>query len=332
MKLPNIRQLKAEADYAYRRARDPKKLILAFAGISILVATVLTLISGWLNNQIADTGGLSNFGLRSILSTAQNVLPIAQTVILWGLEFGYLHGTLRMARGQYADHTDLKTGFRRLFPVLRLNILMGFRFLALGMVSFYTAILVFLYTPWSDPLVELLMPILETAKTSADIVSRMDTVTLDLAAKALTPMLVIFGVLYALLAIPMYYKLRLSAYVLLDDPKGQAFLAMRQSTLMMNGNRRQMLKLDLHFWWYYLLSTLATAVANGDVLLPMLGITLPFSDTMTYYLFYFLYLAMLFAIYYFFRNRMAITYAKAYDALVEKPRDDGVVLGSIFDV
>lgn len=332
MRLPQISQLKAEADYAYRRARDPKKLILACAGITVLVAAVLMLISGWLITQIEGTGGLSNFGLRSILSTAQNVLPIAQTVILWGLEFGYLHGSLRLARGQYADHTDLKMGFRRLFPVLRLNILMGFRFLALGMVSFYTAILVFLYSPWAEKFVNVLMPILETAETTADIVSRMDAVTLDLATKALTPVFVIFGVLYALLAIPMYYKLRLSAYVLADDSKGQAFLAMRQSTQMMKGNKWQMLKLDLHFWWYYLLSILATAVAHGDTLLSMVGIPLPFSDTVAYYLFYFLYLAMLFAIYYCFRNRIAITYAKAYDALVEKPRDDGVVLGNIFDL
>ena len=332
MILPPIPQLKAEADYAYRRARDPQKLILAYACISTLVAAVLTLTNGWLNTQIDGTGGLSNFGLRSILATAQSVLPMLQTVILWGLEFGYLHGILRMVRGKYADHTDLKTGFQRIFPILRLNLLMTFRFLALGMISFYAGMMIFLYSPWSEPLVDLLMPIIESASSTADILALMDGVTLDLAYRALRPMTVIFGILYALVAIPMFYKLRLSAYVLADDPKGRALLAMRNSTQLMRGNKRQMLKLDLHFWWYYLLSALATAVSYGDVLLSMMGISLPFSDTVAYYLFYFLYLAMLFAIYYFFRNRMAITYAKAYDSLAEKPEGNGVVLGSIFDV
>ena len=331
MTLPPIRQLKAEADYAYRRARDPRKLILAFAGTHVLVAAMLTLASYWLSSQIDGTGGLSNFGMRSILATAQNILPIAHMAVLWGLEFGYLHGTLRMARGQYADHTDLKTGFQRLFPVLRLNLLMGFRFLAMGIVAFYAAIMVFLYTPWSENFVTLMMPIIESAGTTANIVAMMDALTLDLAYQALTPMLAIFGILYAVLVIPIYYQLRLSSYVLLDDPKGRALLAMRNSTQLMRGNRIRMLKLDLSYWWYYLLSLLAMAVARGDTLLPMMGISLPFNDTVAYFLFYFVYLAMLFAIYYCFRNRIAITYAKAYDSLAEKP-EDGVVLGSIFDV
>ena len=41
---------------------------------------------------------------------------------------------------------------------------------------------------------------------------------------------------------------------------------------------------------------------------------------------------MLFAIYYFLRNPMAVAYAKAYDSLREKPADNGVVLGNIFDL
>lgn len=332
MTLPPIPQLKAEAGYAYRRARDPQKLILAFACISTLVAALLTVANGWLGTQIDGTGGLSNFGLRSILSTAQSILPMIQTVVLWGLEFGYIHAMLRMVRGRYADHTDLKTGFRRIFPILRMNLLMGFRFLALAMLSFYSSILVFLYTPWSESLVNLLMPLAESAQTSADLLSMMDATTMELATRAMQPMLVIFGVLYALLAIPMYYKLRFAPYVLADDPQGRALLAMRQSTQMLRGSKLGLLKLDLHFWWYYLLNVLAAVISYGDVLLDLLGIRLPIQEDAAYYLFYFLYLAMLFAIYYFFRNQVAMTYAKAYDSLVEKPADSGAVLGSIFDV
>ena len=77
---------------------------------------------------------------------------------------------------------------------------------------------------------------------------------------------------------------------------------------------------------------LATAISYGDAILPMLGIQLPFNETIGFYLFYFLYLAMLFGIYYFLRNPMAVAYAKAYDSLREKPADNGVVLGNIFDL
>lgn len=332
MKLPTIRELKADASHAYRRARDPKKLILAFAGIHILAAALLTVANQWLGTQIEGTGGLSNFGIRSILSTAMNVLPYAQMVVVMCLNFGYLHAILRMARGRYADHTDLKVGFRRFFPFLRLSLLQSVRYLALALVVFYASMLVFLNTSWSDPLVNILMPVIESAGTTTDVLSLMDAVTLDLAYQALTPMFILFVVLYGIFAIPMYYRLRMSAYILLDDPKGRAMEAMRKSTQMMRGNKFQLFKLDLSYWWYYLLLTLASLISYGDMLLPLLGISLPINETVAFYLFYFVYLAALFAIYYFLRNPVEITYAKAYDSIVEKPQDDGVVLGSIFDV
>lgn len=332
MKLPNVRTIKDRAAYAYSRARDPQKLILAFAGITVLIALLLTIVSGWLGNRIEGTGGLSNFGIRSVLSTAQDVLPIAQMILFLGLEFGYLHAILRITRGRYADHTDLKVGFRKLFPALRLYILQGSRFLALGFLALYASIAIFLSTSWSDPLVELLTPIMESVKTPAEIVSRMDAATLEAATDAMLPVIVLFGLLYSLLAIPMFYKLRFSTYILLDDPSGRALLAMRKSTQMLWGNKWALFKLDLSYWWYYLLTVLAAVLSYGDVLLAMLGIPLPLTDTAAFYLFYGLYLAATFAIYYFLRNRVEIAYAAAYDSIVEKPKEGGVVLGSIFDM
>lgn len=332
MRLPSVRELKDSGSHAYRRARDPQKLILAFAGISTLAALLLTVVSGWLSSQIDGTGGLSNFGIRSILSTAQNALTYVEMALVMGLSFGYLHAVLRMARGQYADHTDLKVGFSRFFPILRLNLLQGFRYLALAFVVFYASMMIFLYSPWSEPMVELLTPIIESAGTEADILALMDEATLAAAYDCLVPMLVIFVIGYCALAIPMYYKLRMSAYILLDDPNGRAMEAMRKSTQMMKGNKFQMFKLDLSYWWYYLLVGLASLVSYGDAILPLLGISLPMNDTVAFYLFYFVYLAALFAIYFFLRNKIEITYAKAYDSLVEKPKDSGVVLGNIFDM
>lgn len=332
MKLPSIHQIKQDAAYALRRARDPQKLILAFSGFLILTMTLVTLGTGWLSDQIADTGGLSNFGIRSILSTAQSVLPILQTIVLLALQFGYLHAVLRLSRGQYADHTDLKVGFRRLAAALRLYFIQGLRFLSLGFVTFYLSIQLFLLTPMAEPLVSLLQPLTEAAGSSRDLLALVDPVTLDLIYRAMIPMFVLFAVMYCAIAIPMFYRMRLAPYILLDDPKGQARLALYKSAVMLKGNKFQLFKLDLSYWWYYLLSTLAAVLSYGDVLLEMCGIPLPFNDTIAYYLFYLLYLAALFSIYYFFRNPVEIAYAKAYDSLVEKPADNGVVLGNIFDI
>ena len=69
----------------------------------------------------------------------------------------------------------------------------------------------------------------------------------------------------------------------------------------------------------------------GDVLLPMAGVSLPWSDTVSYYLFYVLYLAAQFAVYYFLRNPAETAYAIAYDAIRPKEgQTGGAVLGSIF--
>ena len=332
MKLPNVPKIKDHASFALRRARDPKKLILAFAGMQVLILTLVTLGSSWLSDQIADTGGLSNFGIRSILSTAQSILPIAQTVLLLGLQFGYLAGILRLSRGQYADHTDLKVGYRRLGAVLRMYLIQGLRFLSLGIITFYLSIQLFMLTPWADPLVNILQPLVESAGSGSALLAAIDPATLEQLYQGLIPMYILFAVAYSLIAIPMFYRFRFAPYILLDDAKCSARMALYKSTMMLKGNKFRLFKLDLSYWWYYLLLTLTAVISYGDIILAMCGVALPFNDTIAFYLFYLLYLAALFAVYYFFRNPVEIAYAKAYDALVEKPQEDGVILGNIFDL
>ena len=75
----------------------------------------------------------------------------------------------------------------------------------------------------------------------------------------------------------------------------------------------------------------SAAVAYGDQLLPALGISLSFSDTAAYFVFLGVYLAVIFVIYYFLRNRVEVTYALAYDSLrPREPENNGAVLGNIF--
>ena len=330
MVIPSVQAIKAETDRALRRANDPRKVILAYAGITVLLSALLTLANALLSDRIAGTGGLANFGIRSILSTAQSVLPMIQSVALLCLEFGYLHAILRISRGQYADHTDLKVGFHRFGAIIRLTMWQYFLIFSVTMMLFYLSMQIFILTPWADPLLDLLTPLVTEAGANA--AALMDEAMMDQALRLMIPMLVIYGIVCCVVLIPILYGFRMATYVLLDDPNGRAFAALRTSKQMMRRNKFRLFKLDLSFWWYYGLVALATAISYGDAILPMLGIQLPFNETIGFYLFYFLYLAMLFAIYYFLRNPMAVAYAKAYDSLREKPADNGVVLGNIFDL
>lgn len=331
MLLPSVYDIKAEADRALRRAREPQKVILPYVVIMVLLASAMTVSNALLSDRIADTGGLANFGLRSILSTAQAVLPMVQTVVMMCLEFGYLHAILRMSRGQYADHTDLKVGFRRFGAICRLTLWQYFMLFGIVMALFYFSMQIYLVTPWAEPLIELLTPFVSTTM-QGNVAALMDETTMETAVRMMGPMLIIYGILCCLVVIPMLYRFRMATYVLLDDPRGRGFAALRTSSRLMRKNKFRLFKLDLSFWWFYALMLLANVMAYGDVFLPMLGVQLPFNETVAFYVFFFLYLVMLFAIYYFLRNPVEFAYAKAYDAIRDKPVDNGVVLGNIFDM
>ena len=330
MELPSIKQLKADAAYALRRGREPKTVVLWYVGIVTLVAVVISLLNIYLSSQISNTGGLGNLGTRTILSTIQTILPMVNTLAMACLELGYLHAMLRICRGQYADQTDLKMGFTKFFPLVRLASLQVLMGILIGYFSYQAAFSIFLMTPWADPLMEL------TASLSQG--SILDTsmiITEEFAAQAiptLIPMLIIWVILLAVILIPVSYRIRFASMALLDEPRGRAFRALRTSFKMTRKQCWKLFKLDLSFWWYYGLVALATVVGSLDMLLDAFGVALPMNADLAYYLFYGLYLAANFAISYFFLNRIQSTYVMAYESLRKKPVNDGVVLGNIFDV
>ena len=75
------------------------------------------------------------------------------------------------------------------------------------------------------------------------------------------------------------------------------------------------------------LGSLLGAAASLGVLAALI-----LTEDAAYYLFYALSLAILFAVYYFLRNRAEVTYALVYDDLRPKEKQDGVVLVNIFQM
>jgi uncharacterized membrane protein len=104
-------------------------------------------------------------------------------------------------------------------------------------------------------------------------------------------------------------------YALIDAPAAGARVAIQRSTLMMKGNRIGLLKLDLSFWWYYLLDLLTMGLMYLDVILALAGILLPIPTEFSWLVFYVLYLAGQVALNWWARNRLECTYAVAYEIL-----------------
>ena len=73
------------------------------------------------------------------------------------------------------------------------------------------------------------------------------------------------------------------------------------------------------FWWYWGLQLLCGLLAFGDVLLPMMGVALPFGADTALLLFYGLQLAASLAVAWLWRAPVETAYALAYDTLTAKP-------------
>lgn len=291
-------------------AFDPRKLMLVYIGISSLVMLFVTGLNFVLNEQIAGTGGLGGLGLRSVLQTAMEVVQMLANLAMPFWTMGYLACVLRMARGEQFCLGDLLTGFRNFGPVIRLNFLYGFQFLMLGFLCFYPSLLVYTMSPLAAPLMEILAPY---AQSGGEMV--LDEATMAAATEAMMPMVLLYGAVFLVVAAPRFYRYRLAYYALLDDPKAGARMALHRSTFMMRGNRLDLLKLDVSFWWFYLLDVLTVVLCYGDAVLALLGIQLPFSADGAYFLFYVLYLAAQVGLYVWARNGVECTYALGYDRL-----------------
>ncbi len=293
---------------------EPKKIVLCYTLICALLALLSTVLTGVLSDQIAGTGGLSNMGLRSILSTGQTVLPIVQLCLTACLGLGYHMAVLRIARGGHAELRTLLEGFRNFGPILRATVFQGLIYICQGFISVYVSAFIFTATPFAAPFYEAMEPVLNSPSImNGELV--VDEAVLLAASETLVPMLWIMLGIFLLLFIPTYYGYRMTTFCLADDPRRGALAAMRKSKLLLRRNKIALFRLDLSMWWFYLLQVLISVVCYGDILLPMLGLQLPWSGTVSYYLFFVLSLVLQIVTFYFLMNRVNVAYATAYDAL-----------------
>lgn len=332
MDIRNTKELKQFAGSRLETARNTGTITLIFAAVVIGLSVLTAAVDYLLELQIDQSGGLSNLGTRSLLSTLQTMLPLVQTVVAMCMELGYMAAMLRVARGQYTSPNTLRLGFDRFWKLLRYRILESLIYISLGTASLYLAAVIYVLTPLSKPVTALLEPLMaQSSLLSPDIV--ISDALANQMMDAMLPAFILFGVIYLIAAVPVMYRLRMVSYVIIDKPGLGVMAAFRESRKMMKGNCISLLRLDLSLWWFMLAQFAAMAVCYGDVILPMLGVSFPFSDTVAFFLFYGLYWALEFVIFYFLRSRVEVVYALAYDAICPREeQNQGAVLGSIFQM
>lgn len=334
MNIRDIRLLKQTAGQRLERAPQAGRIVLIYGGITLALSALVTIVNYILGLEISQTGGLRNIGIRSLLSSLQTFLPMAQSLLAMALQLGYCNAALRIARGQYASPNSLRMGVDRFWSMLRCNILVGFICLGGAFVCVYLAIQIFVLTPLSNAALDLVLGTVGGLDPTAAVEAMMlDDAAYNAFLYAIWPVFPIFALVCLVLLVPIIYQYRMVSYVIIDNPGYGALAVLRQSRTLMKRNRFRLFRLDLSLWWYFLLGMLASAAGYGDLLLPMVGITFPWSDTVGYFLFYGVYLGIQLAIFYFFLNRVSVTYALAYESLLpEKEETNSVVLGNIFEM
>ena len=315
MDIRNRRAIHARAKEALSSAAgNPGKIALCYAAICAVLAVLATAFDILLSNRIADTGGLGNMGLRSILSTGQTILPLVQVVVTTCLSLGYHMAVLRIARGEEARPSTLLEGFRRFGPLLRAMFFQALLYFSYGVITMYLSSYIFMLTPFSQAFSQLIEPLANSQELLSGTLV-LDEATLLAAGETLIPMIVIWLILFLLLFIPAFYSFRMTVFCIADEPRRGALYCMQRSKVLLRRNRFALLRLDFSMWWFYALQVLISVICYGEIVLPMLGITLPWNPTFSYFFFFILSLTIQTVVYYYLMNRVNVAYAVAYDAL-----------------
>lgn len=330
MDICNTSEIKAAALRRLTDAGQAKRIAAIYAGVTLGLSALVTILGLVLEAMMSGATGLGGMGRRTILSSVQSMLPWVVGLITMCVELGYQAAMLRVARGQYASPQTLRLGFDRFWVLLRCILLEGVILFAIAFGGIYIATMLFMLTPFSGRVMEVLSPVLENVTLlSPEMV--LDEALYEQLMQAMIPAFVMCAIVVAAAAIPVLYRLRMARFVIIDKPGIGALAALRESRKMMKGNCLKLVKMDMSLWTYYIGCVFASLLCYGDVLLPMMGVRFPWSDTVSYYLFFVLYLAVQFAVYYFLKNQAEVSYSIAYDSIRPKePKTEGVALGSIF--
>ena len=332
MDIRNTRRLKTVAAHRVANAPQEKRIVLIYGLILTALALGSTGIQFALSRAIDGLGGLSNMATRSMLSTVQSMLPMVQSMVNMCLTVGYTAAMLRIARGQYSSPNTLRLGFARFWTLLRCTVIQGLYYSGLVIIAIYAASMLFVISPWGTDFMEQAAPMLAETSLLTPAASLDESTVLSLIP-TMIPMFFMIAAILCLLVVPAAFRFRMVNYIIIDKPGIGAMAALRESRKMMRRNCLKLLKLDLSYWWYFLVLLAASMVGNADLWLPLLGMELNMNADLAYFLFFALYLAAQLAVYYFLRNPMETAYALAYDSLKpEEPKPDGVVLGNIFQM
>lgn len=308
----NLSQIRQEANQRLQENDSSfRKLVLIHAAVTAGVSLLLMVVT-CLSKYIAPQGGLSNMGTQDLLSTVQAMLRIGSTIAIPFWNAGLVFCALCLLRGKDHPPSTLIEGFRRWRTIAASLLIRGltYFFVMIGcsfISSFATSIL-----PLSPTLIEELNAFMEAPAFP------LSTEMLFFLGACL----VIYIASLCVLLVPKVYQHRLVTYRIMDDEPCTGLQSVIRSSYLMKDKRKQLLLLDLSFWWFYLLELLVSVLSIGDLVIARLNISLSIGAETAAWVFPIVALLARLVLYWYAKPKLAATYAVFYQrATVESTNE-----------
>ena len=259
----SYRELKEAGRKALRAEPGYKRLFFIYACVLSLAGFAVNLVTFLLEQQATKAVGLDGISTRTLLQTLQMMLSAIYSIAAPFWKIGLFFVALQTFRQVAPRKSALLEGFRYWGPVLRLvlmKILMLILFAVVVGLICSTIITLVSYTPLAEDMnafVETL-PHMATQEDITEILE--DPLVVDKLVDAIMP-LIPFAMTAAFAGLcPLGMRLRMMDFAMMDNPKEGPWTAMRTSWRITKGTCFAMLRLDISFWWYYLVLGLLTGM------------------------------------------------------------------------
>lgn len=306
----DIQQLKALATQDLAKPNYPaKKMVLIHTAVSLAISLVLSLISFLLGKYADSADGIGALGMQTAVSAVQLFLPFLSLAFSPFWTVGLENVALGYAEGIEVEPQDLLAGFRRWRPVLTSSLMLGVQYLLRAFVASFAAGQLLMYTPFGYPLYQATMQ--QLTNPNFDLEAALEPHMPMLTAGTL--ILTLAG--FIVLALPLYYRYRMTNYEILQNPDVTGMQALMRSSQLTYRKRKALFKLDMHFWWFFGLNLLVQIIGYGDLLLELAGVTLPISADAASWLFLLVAMVLQTVLFVLVRPKYEVIWARAYFSL-----------------
>lgn len=239
---------------------DYRKIVCIHGAVSLGATLILALIDLLFAALTSDMGGLSVRWSRAIIETVQSLLSLGVSFALPLWQLGILYTSIRMTRQQDVSVNQLTRGFQRLGSLIMYYLLLMAILIGVSTVAANISVILFGNTiQIPDSL------LLNGVQDPMQLLENPDFWNL---LSIVAPVVIFASVLVMAVMIYIFYRFRLCTYLLLDDPKIGMMQSVSLSNRMTKGYKWRLCKLDLSFWWYFLLQGLAGSIALMPQFLP----------------------------------------------------------------